>query len=221
MSSVDDGGDGDVGDGGVVPPDGARLDILAGGAAFFARVFSAPLDPALRARLADPSTMAAWPAADPANVQARALITSGAGDAPADLAAEYQRLFIGPARLAAPPWESVYRTPERLVFGAATVAVRAAYAAAGYRAPLLGREPDDHVALEFDLVAKLAARAVTAHDDGDAATAATVARQVDGFLAGHLAQWVPQWGRLLADDARADFYRGAALLAVDLVTRMG
>ena len=40
---------------------------------------------------------------------------------------DYTRLFIGPDRLPAPPWESAYLTEERLLFQEPTLEVRRAY----------------------------------------------------------------------------------------------
>lgn len=51
------------------------------------------------------------------------LLKKGAGN-PEKLALEHTRLFIGPYRLPAPPYESVYRTDERLVMQQPTIEVR-------------------------------------------------------------------------------------------------
>ena len=50
------------------------------------------------------------------------------------LANDYTRLFIGPGKLPASPWESVYACGEELVFQQSTLDVRAAYHAAGFAA---------------------------------------------------------------------------------------
>ena len=66
-----------------------------------------------------------------------------------DLRWDYTRLFIGPGHVLAPPWESVYRSRERLLFDQATLDVRQAYARFGLQAPRLNHEPDDHLGLEL------------------------------------------------------------------------
>lgn len=70
-------------------------------------------------------------------------------------------MFIGIGTRVA-PWESVYVSPDRLVFQASTLAVRDAYGAAGFVAKNKGAEPDDHIATECDFMAKLAAQAAEA-----------------------------------------------------------
>lgn len=201
--------------------DVARLDATAACSALLARVFLRPADDELLARLADPRTMADWPLATDENADARALLTRGARTARDVLASEFQRLFVGPGRLPAPPWESVYRSVDRLLFDEHTIEVRQAYAAAGLAAPEPGREPDDHVGLEFDFVATLAARAVAAADEGDDSEAGSAAEAVGAFLDDHLCRWAPTWAGQLAVSAEQDFYRGAALLAVDLLDQVG
>ena len=46
---------------------------------------------------------------------------------------EYTRLFVGPAALPAPVWESPYRTKELTLFQENTLSVRAAYRAPGVK----------------------------------------------------------------------------------------
>ena len=72
---------------------------------------------------------------------------------------EYQRLFYAPGRLAAPPWESSWRSAERKVFQRGTLEVRDAYRAQGFRPVSVNRIPDDHVSIELCFMAQLANRA--------------------------------------------------------------
>ena len=50
-----------------------------------------------------------------------------------DLQHEYMRLFIGPEKLIAPPWESVYRSKSGLLFQENTLTVRDIYRRNGFR----------------------------------------------------------------------------------------
>jgi Nitrate reductase delta subunit len=59
---------------------------------------------------------------------------------------EYNRLFVGPALLIAPPYESVYRTEDHLVMGETTLDVRRAYREANLRVRETFKEPEDHIA---------------------------------------------------------------------------
>ena len=53
--------------------------------------------------------------------------------------AEYTRLFVGPAALPAPPWESVYTSHGRLVMQPSTLEVRSAYHKCGFEPALCRR----------------------------------------------------------------------------------
>lgn len=197
-----------------------QLDRLAGCATLLSRLCLAAPDAALLDRLAVSETWIDWPLARPANTEARRLVCTGAAAGAQPLGAEYQRLFIGPLALVAHPYESVHLSVDRLLFDSHTVAVRHCYAAAGFSAPRPGREPEDHVGLELDFVARIAARAVVAADQGDQAAAELDAARVQAFLCDHVQRWVPRWAQLLADDAQEDFYRGVALLTLDTLDQV-
>lgn len=64
----------------------------------------------------------------------------------------FNRLFVGPAALQAPPFASVYLDPQGLVMGQATLDVREMYATLGLESPWKNRLPDDHISLELDAV---------------------------------------------------------------------
>ena len=71
---------------------------------------------------------------------------------------EYMVMFIGPASLKAPPWESVYRSAEPLLFQKSTLEVRRAYQQEDYIPDGYPHVADDHIAYELDFMAKLAER---------------------------------------------------------------
>lgn len=136
-------------------------------------------------------------------------ITGGA-DAEDALRSQYTRLFVGPGKLVAPPWESVYRSSDGLLFQPSTLDVRRAFRTQGFEPQALHRMPDDHIGLELDLMAKLAQRAYEAKAAGrnDA-----VARALDAslaFLQEHLLVWVPRFAEALNQEEAASFYRQAA-----------
>ncbi|NHX33579.1 Tat proofreading chaperone DmsD, partial [Escherichia coli] len=65
----------------------------------------------------------------------------------------YQRLFIGPYALPAPPWGSVYLDKENVVFGISTLELRAWLRNNQINIELNQKEPEDHVGLIFLLTA--------------------------------------------------------------------
>lgn len=130
---------------------------------------------------------------------------------------DHRRLFVGPGPLLAPPYESVHRSVDRLVFEEQTRQVRTFYARHGLAAPRLDRDPDDHIGLELDLQATLSLRAMDALDAGDHATVAELQAAQRTFLTDHLLQWAPGLMRTIADQAETDFYRGVGALGTGLV----
>lgn len=125
------------------------------------------------------------------------------------LADDYTRLFVGPGPLPAPLWESAWRGPERLLFGPQTLEVRSWYARFGLAAPQAGREPDDHLGLEFLFMAHLCGLA-----EGHGAESGTALDAAAGFLDQHLLRWAPECLAGAAAAAATDYYQGIALLGL-------
>ena len=104
--------------------------------------------------------------------------------------ADYTRLFVGPAALPAPPWESVYTSHERLIMQPSTLEVRTAYRECGFQPALCRHVPDDHVALELDFLAALAKNALEAQGRADAEGVREALAASSRFLEEHLGVWV-------------------------------
>ena len=68
---------------------------------------------------------------------------------------DFNRLFVGPGVVPAPPYASVYLEPEPLLMGRSTLAVRELLHALGVAAP--EGQPDDFIACELDAWGMLAA----------------------------------------------------------------
>ncbi len=121
---------------------------------------------------------------------------------------EYDRLFVGMGHVPAPPWESVYRSDERMLFDWPTLQVRAAYRAMGLE---VGRpeEPDDHIGLELLFMAELCER--------EARGSVEVRGVQHEFLSSHLMQWAPAFCEDILANTQVAFYRGLALLTQGLL----
>lgn len=96
----------------------------------------------------------------------------------------FNRLFVGPGALQAPPFASVYLDAEPQVMGRTTLMVRSIYDAAGLASPWQGTLPEDHLSLELDAAEAMAAGLDAAWDDG-------LARLRAFLVAEHMAAWVP------------------------------
>ena len=128
--------------------------------------------------------------------------TASAPDALEALKSDYTRLFIGPGKLPAPPWESVYVTGEDLLFQPSTLEVRDAYRKAGYQATGYPHEADDHLATELGFMEALAKDSQAAYEAGDSEKLQLLLSQQTMFLAQHLNAWLPKFvERLLITEA--------------------
>lgn len=137
----------------------------------------------------------------------RMLADEAAADEDDRLRSEYTRLFLGPEKLPAPPWESVYVNGEPLLFQESTLVVRETYRRSGYASAGYPREADDHVAIELDFMVALAVKTCEAMDR-DALEAQR------SFLEKHLLVWIESFAeRLGSCDTVSGFYPSFARLA--------
>ena len=172
------------------------------------------------APLAEDRLFEAWPfpSRDDRTTAGLALLAAFcAGWDPARLGAlewDFNRLFVGPGEMLAPPWESVHRSKTKLTFQEPTLQVRALYVRFGVQAPAVHREPDDHLGLELAFMATLSDLAARAAARDDAAQLATCFRTQRDFLRDHLLAWAPACLGLVEEHAETDYYRGAARLAL-------
>ncbi len=196
---------------------GRRLDEFAGAYTLTSRLLLEPPDLALLDRIRHPGLPAEWPMRDETSREGMRLLVAGASQDPVPMARDHQALFVGPGPLLAPPYESVYRSREHLLFEEQTLQVREAYRAFGLVAPALNREPDDHIGLELHFLAEVCLRSLDALDtgDGDRFDATLAAHQ--GFLTDHLLLWGPECLALVRDNAKTDYFRGVALLTTGLL----
>lgn len=71
------------------------------------------------------------------------------------MAYEFNRLFVGPAAPVAPPYESIFLSPDHLLMGEQTLAVRKIYLQENLQSEGQGHEPDDFIATELEFAAYL------------------------------------------------------------------
>ena len=103
-----------------------------------------------------------------------------------DLKGEYTALFIGPNKLVAPPWESVYVNKARVILQESTLKVREFYRRHQLLPANYPRVADDHLAIELDFMAKLSKRVEESED-------VSLLKEQLEFLDSHLLRWVPQF----------------------------
>ena len=146
-----------------------------------------------------------WPFADATEAQrALELIAQGLAptadgvDDPDDaLLWEYRRLFVGPAKKAAPPWGSVYTDRECVVFGVTTLELRQWMRSKGISRPDHDGGPEDHIGLMLLLMAWIARNRP---------------ELLDEYLAEHFLTWAPHFLEIVQRESTHPFFEGLALL---------
>lgn len=134
------------------------------------------------------------------------------------LEVDYNRLFVGPSALLAPPYESFYATArlgegERgVVRGAPERQVSAEYAAHGQAMPAEFVEFPDHLAIELEYLSLLAKHEAEAWETGDEQAALALQHDQDSFRAKHLGTWIGPFARSVAEGAWTAFYPAVAVL---------
>lgn len=126
------------------------------------------------------------------------------------LCSEYTRLFLGPTKLPAPPWESVYVNKERLIFQESTLKVREWYLKYDFVPTNYRTEADDHIALELDFMANLADFAENSLENNQIDSLIKILNDQKSFLEKHMLNWVPQYVADLQASTTHPFYFEAA-----------
>lgn len=96
----------------------------------------------------------------------------------------FNRLFVGPRELLAPPYASVYLEDEPYVMGESTRRVRSLYETISLISPWRGQLPDDHVSLELDAVLQLREAIAKKHFQ-------PLLPVYQFLLETHMNQWIP------------------------------
>ncbi|OBX05243.1 hypothetical protein QV06_03290 [Gallibacterium genomosp. 3] len=114
-----------------------------------------------------------------------------------DISEQFQRQFIGPNALPAPPWGSVYLDKEAVIFGDSLLQLRDFMRKYGIKAELNENVPEDHIGLMLMFAAYIAD---------------TRPDILPEYLSKHLFSWVWRYLELLSEQQDSPFYQGLALV---------
>jgi TorA maturation chaperone TorD len=124
---------------------------------------------------------------------------------------DYMVILVGTSMPKAPPWESVYRSEEGLLFQQETADVRAWYRRFGKEIVNRGKEPDDHIGYELEFVSFLTEEMIAASDADDREKLEEFSQARAEFLEKHLLAWGLEWCKRAQAFSESDFYKGIAL----------
>lgn len=114
-----------------------------------------------------------------------------------DLILEYRRLFVGPARKAAPPWGSVYLDKDQVIFGISTLELRRWMRENGIGKTTADEEPEDHIGRMLLMMSWMAANRP---------------ELLPSFLEDHLLPWAPHFLELVDSETSSPFLSAIAQL---------
>ena len=103
---------------------------------------------------------------------------------------EYTRLFLGPDKLIAPPWESCSTAKERALFQESTLHVRSWYQQYSYVPSGYPSHPDDHISLMMHFLALTTQRAKACLDQGLLCGCRSLLEGQKLFEKNHILNWV-------------------------------
>lgn len=140
-----------------------------------------------------------WPFVSPSVAQPllermRAALDASSED---DVLWEYRRLFVGPARKAAPPWGSVYLDKDQVIFGVSTLDLRQWMREVGIAKTAEDGDPEDHIGRMLLLMSWLSENKPEA---------------LPAFLQDHLLTWAPHFLQLVSRETESDFFAALAQL---------
>lgn len=127
---------------------------------------------------------------------------------------EFTRMFIGPDKLPAPPWESAYLHKDKLLFQEHTLKVRQAYLKYQLLPANYLKEADDHLGLELDFMYQLTTFALEALEDQKFAELREILLDQKDFLENHLLKWVSEFSSNISESANHSFYPGMGKILV-------
>lgn len=125
-----------------------------------------------------------------------------------ELAVEHARLFLGPAKILAPPYESMYT--EGRIMGESTLDVIKRYEEAGLAVSPDFKNLPDHIAAELEFIYYLGSKELEAWGEGDLEKMFHYLLMQKRFLKEHLAKWIPQFCERILKNASSEFYKNLA-----------
>ena len=134
-----------------------------------------------------------------------------ADETPVDaLKVEYARLFVGPFKVQAPPYGSIYLDNARTLMGPSTVDVRNRYREFGLDISQGFNDAPDHISAELEFLYYLVFRQLEALKQTDVEGARALLNAQSGFINDHLGAWVGEFTNRVSAHAETAFYQNLA-----------
>ena len=130
---------------------------------------------------------------------------------------EYTRLFIGPDRLFAAPWESVYTTKERALFQQSNLRARSWYKKYLYLPEKYPRVADDHISLMMHFLSLTCTKAAACLNDDNLNECWNILADQKAFETEHLLNWIFLYAEDIQASKSRKFYPQFVKAAADFI----
>lgn len=135
-----------------------------------------------------------------------------------EIAQDYTYLFYMVGTSHTSPYESVYRTDDRTMFGPTTLEVRDFYHSYGMQIPKEGSEPDDHYGREMAFVALLFSQAAEAVESGNQQQSDALLSEIGAFVSDHLLVFAPTYLANVGTRAQSKFFQIVANMSAVIIS---
>lgn len=130
---------------------------------------------------------------------------------------EYARLFIGPRKPIAPPYESCYRTHNKQLFGMTSIEVRRQYQILGLQINTIGSEPDDFIGFELEFMYYLTHRLVRAFEENNDNEIVKLLKYQKEFMTSHLSRWIEEFTEDIYSNTEMEYFKVLARFTQEFI----
>ncbi|MCQ9205927.1 MAG: molecular chaperone TorD family protein [Omnitrophica bacterium] len=124
------------------------------------------------------------------------------------LTVDFSMLFVGPFKLLAPPYGSIYLDSGNEVMGNSTISVRKLYEQEYLKIGL--KEMPDHIAIELEFMHYLAVKEANADNGNLKDEVLNYRKKQLLFLSEHLGSWIDEFSVRVDKNAQTQFYKTLA-----------
>ncbi|MHC4236772.1 MAG: TorD/DmsD family molecular chaperone [Planctomycetota bacterium] len=129
---------------------------------------------------------------------------------------DFTRLFVGPFKVLAPPYGSIYLEDGKIM-GESTIDVRDWYEKEGLDVVI--NDAPDHITMELEFMYFLVTKQTQATNAGNLQDIQLYQQKQASFLYSHLARWIPQFAKNVQVNAQAEFYGKLAQITEEFVQK--
>ncbi|MBS1250195.1 MAG: Tat proofreading chaperone DmsD [Chloroflexi bacterium] len=126
------------------------------------------------------------------------------------LEVDYAALFVGPFKLLAPPYGSIYLESNQRIMGDSTIDASNRYRESGLQVASNFKEAPDHIVIELEFMSFLIFKEIEALKKNDIEEALACLGTQNNFLRDHLGAWVSKFTKNVKENAQTSFYRNLA-----------